>query len=236
MYTHADLAANVWTNPFEIPGNGIDDDGNGYVDDVHGWDFDGNNNTTYDGTERRPRHARRRHHRRGRRQRRRRGRRQLERDASSPPSSSASAAAPRPTRSRRVDYFTDLKIAPRPQHRGHQQLLGRRRLLAGAAATRSSGAQRGQHPLRRRGRQRRQRRRGRQQRRHCPATRPTTAQRERHRGGLHHLDRGASRASPTTAPPRWTSARRAPASSRRCRANKASPTARTAAPRWRRRT
>ena len=38
-YTHPDLAANVWTNPGEIPGNGIDDDGNGYVDDVHGYDF-----------------------------------------------------------------------------------------------------------------------------------------------------------------------------------------------------
>ncbi|NDC38590.1 MAG: hypothetical protein EBZ48_11125, partial [Proteobacteria bacterium] len=35
-YTHPDLAANVWTNPGEIPGNGIDDDGNGYVDDLHG--------------------------------------------------------------------------------------------------------------------------------------------------------------------------------------------------------
>ena len=38
-YTHPDLAANIWTNPGEIPGNGIDDDGNGYVDDVHGYDF-----------------------------------------------------------------------------------------------------------------------------------------------------------------------------------------------------
>ena len=37
--THPDIAANVWTNPGEIPGNGIDDDGDGYVDDVHGWDF-----------------------------------------------------------------------------------------------------------------------------------------------------------------------------------------------------
>lgn len=35
-YTHRDLAANIWTNPGEIPGNGIDDDNNGYVDDVHG--------------------------------------------------------------------------------------------------------------------------------------------------------------------------------------------------------
>jgi subtilisin family serine protease len=36
---HPDLAANIWTNPWEIPGNTIDDDGNGYVDDIHGWDF-----------------------------------------------------------------------------------------------------------------------------------------------------------------------------------------------------
>ena len=34
---HPDLEANIWTNPGEIPGNGIDDDGDGYVDDVHGW-------------------------------------------------------------------------------------------------------------------------------------------------------------------------------------------------------
>ena len=38
-YTHPDLTANIWTNPGEIAGNGIDDDGNGYVDDVHGYDF-----------------------------------------------------------------------------------------------------------------------------------------------------------------------------------------------------
>lgn len=35
-YTHPDLAANMWVNTAEIPGNGIDDDGNGYVDDVYG--------------------------------------------------------------------------------------------------------------------------------------------------------------------------------------------------------
>lgn len=50
MYTHADLAANAGTNPGEIPGNGKDDDGNGYIDDVYGWDFYQNNNTVYDGT------------------------------------------------------------------------------------------------------------------------------------------------------------------------------------------
>jgi cell wall-associated protease len=39
---HEDLKENIWTNPGEIPGNGIDDDKNGYVDDVHGWSFLGN--------------------------------------------------------------------------------------------------------------------------------------------------------------------------------------------------
>ena len=38
-YTHPDLAANMWVNTGEIAGNGIDDDGNGYVDDIHGWNF-----------------------------------------------------------------------------------------------------------------------------------------------------------------------------------------------------
>ena len=37
--SHPDLAAQVWTNPGEVPGNGLDDDGNGKVDDVHGWHF-----------------------------------------------------------------------------------------------------------------------------------------------------------------------------------------------------
>ena len=35
-YTHPDLAANMWVNPGEIPSNGRDDDGNGYIDDIHG--------------------------------------------------------------------------------------------------------------------------------------------------------------------------------------------------------
>ncbi len=38
---HEDLKAIIWTNPKEIPGNGIDDDGNGFIDDVHGWNFIG---------------------------------------------------------------------------------------------------------------------------------------------------------------------------------------------------
>ena len=36
---HPDLAAKIWTNPGEIAGNGVDDDANGFIDDVHGWDF-----------------------------------------------------------------------------------------------------------------------------------------------------------------------------------------------------
>ncbi|MFP6750294.1 MAG: S8 family peptidase, partial [Pirellulaceae bacterium] len=41
-YTHPDLAANIWTNPGEIAGNSLDDDNNGFIDDVHGWDFHNN--------------------------------------------------------------------------------------------------------------------------------------------------------------------------------------------------
>lgn len=38
-YTHPDLVENMWVNPGEIPGNNIDDDGNGYIDDIYGHDF-----------------------------------------------------------------------------------------------------------------------------------------------------------------------------------------------------
>ena len=38
-YTPPDLQGNVWTNRGEIPNNGIDDDHNGYIDDVHGFNF-----------------------------------------------------------------------------------------------------------------------------------------------------------------------------------------------------
>lgn len=40
-YEHEDLASVMWVNEDEIPGNGIDDDNNGYVDDIHGWNFIG---------------------------------------------------------------------------------------------------------------------------------------------------------------------------------------------------
>ncbi|MFA6354532.1 MAG: S8 family serine peptidase, partial [Candidatus Paceibacterota bacterium] len=42
--THEDIQGNLWTNISEIPSNGIDDDGNGYVDDIHGWSFGNKNN------------------------------------------------------------------------------------------------------------------------------------------------------------------------------------------------
>src|SRR5512139_1304891 len=45
---HPDIAANMWTNAGEIPGNGIDDDGNGYVDDVGGWNFVANTPNFFD--------------------------------------------------------------------------------------------------------------------------------------------------------------------------------------------
>lgn len=48
-YRHPDLAANMWTNPGEVADNGVDDDGNGFVDDVHGWDFLHDDASTFDG-------------------------------------------------------------------------------------------------------------------------------------------------------------------------------------------
>jgi len=50
---HEDLKDVLWTNKKEIPGNGIDDDGNGYIDDIHGWNFIGSKkgNLAYDNLE-----------------------------------------------------------------------------------------------------------------------------------------------------------------------------------------
>jgi subtilisin family serine protease len=45
---HPDLQGKIWTNPGEIPCNGLDDDGNGFIDDVHGWNFVGDNNDVTD--------------------------------------------------------------------------------------------------------------------------------------------------------------------------------------------
>lgn len=48
-YSNPDLAANMWVNEGEIPGNGIDDDGNGFVDDIYGYNFvDNNANINWD--------------------------------------------------------------------------------------------------------------------------------------------------------------------------------------------
>jgi subtilisin family serine protease len=47
--THPDLLPNLWRNPGEIAGNGVDDDHNGFVDDVHGWDFIDNDGVPQDG-------------------------------------------------------------------------------------------------------------------------------------------------------------------------------------------
>ena len=47
-YTHPEMLGNAWVNPREIPGNGVDDDNNGYIDDVRGWDFANNDNDPLD--------------------------------------------------------------------------------------------------------------------------------------------------------------------------------------------
>ena len=47
--SHEDLQNVLWTNPGEVAGNGVDDDGNGYIDDVHGWNFYDGNNKVSDG-------------------------------------------------------------------------------------------------------------------------------------------------------------------------------------------
>jgi subtilisin family serine protease len=49
-YTHADLRNNIWVNAREVAGNGVDDDSNGYIDDIRGWDFVQYDNTPLDGT------------------------------------------------------------------------------------------------------------------------------------------------------------------------------------------
>jgi subtilisin family serine protease len=46
--THPDLVEAIWTNPGETPDNGVDDDANGFVDDVHGWDFAAGDNDVAD--------------------------------------------------------------------------------------------------------------------------------------------------------------------------------------------
>ncbi len=48
---HVDLTTNIYVNKNEVPGNGIDDDNNGYIDDICGWDFYHNDNMAYDSYE-----------------------------------------------------------------------------------------------------------------------------------------------------------------------------------------
>ena len=50
MRSHPELTVNVFVNPSD-PVDGIDNDGTGYIDDINGWDFDGNDNSTYDGSQ-----------------------------------------------------------------------------------------------------------------------------------------------------------------------------------------
>ena len=47
MYFHEDLCGQVWDNPYD-PEDGVDNDGNGYIDDIHGWDFMHNDKTVFD--------------------------------------------------------------------------------------------------------------------------------------------------------------------------------------------
>lgn len=49
-WQHPELINNIWVNPKEIPDNNKDDDGNGFVDDIHGWDFYDNDNDSLEGT------------------------------------------------------------------------------------------------------------------------------------------------------------------------------------------
>lgn len=48
QWNHPDLQGDVWVNTGETPGNGIDDDDNGYIDDMYGWDFVNEDNSVYD--------------------------------------------------------------------------------------------------------------------------------------------------------------------------------------------
>ncbi|MFN4217772.1 MAG: S8 family serine peptidase [Candidatus Bipolaricaulia bacterium] len=49
-WQHPELVHNIWVNPKEIPDNNKDDDGNGFIDDIHGWDFYDNDNDSLEGT------------------------------------------------------------------------------------------------------------------------------------------------------------------------------------------
>lgn len=51
QWSHPDLIRNIWANSSEVPGNGIDDDLNGFIDDYRGWDFYHSDDTVYDGAD-----------------------------------------------------------------------------------------------------------------------------------------------------------------------------------------
>ena len=127
-YNHPDLAANIWTNPGEIAGDGKDNDGNGYVDDVHGYDFVNNDGDPFDDL--RPRHARLGDHRRDREQQPGRGGGQL---------ACANHGAQVP-QLQRIRADLGGRLGPqlchddegqRCEYSCHQQQLGRRRLFPG---------------------------------------------------------------------------------------------------------
>ena len=209
-YNHEDLAANIWTNPYD-PADGVDNDGNGYVDDIRGWDFDGNSNNINSGG--------------------------ANDDHGTHVSGTIAGVGGngkgvagvcwsgvklisgkflgrRGGTHRQRDQGGRLLHRPEdppwPEHRRDQQLVGRRRLLAGAAG-RDRPRQHGQHPVHRRGRQRRV-----QQRRARPATRRTTRTPTSSRSPRPPAP-AACRASRSGARPRSTSVRRARASTRPCR-------------------
>src|SRR5262245_9836866 len=46
--THSDISSNLWQNPGEVPNNGVDDEGNGFIDDINGWDFVNDDKTVED--------------------------------------------------------------------------------------------------------------------------------------------------------------------------------------------
>ena len=148
--SHPDLGGRIWQNPGEIPGNGIDDDHDGHIDDVNGLELHGHREQPASTTRRRrqPRHARGRHHRGPARQRLRRGRGRRQRPHHAAQVPDARTAATRPTRSRRSS--TPWRGAPRSSTRPGAATSYSPALCDAIAAGRRAG-----RPVRRRGGQRR---------------------------------------------------------------------------------
>ena len=146
-YNHPDIAANMWKNPFEIPGNGTDDDNNGIVDDVHGANFvdpattgdpldDNNHGTHVSGTIA------------GSHQQRRRRR------GVGVESPDHGAEVPRRGRARVLPSgaIRAIEYGIKMGCHHHEQQLGRWRVLPGAQG-RDRGRRRRRHPVRRGGRE-----------------------------------------------------------------------------------